>query len=112
MMPTQLFHCLVTALSSIAGSNRGATPDQLYLMEIFHQIVRPDENRRPVEQGKQILKYLQFEIAAWNSEIRLGNSILSVRKCQEAWTLLLLAEVMQKDGEPNRQGDGRPQSVP
>jgi hypothetical protein len=93
---------LVWSLRLIAGSNRGATPERLYLERSLRYIARPDKSKRPREQGEQILEFLKIEIGEWQDEIVLRGVKLSARQCQRAWSVLLNLEATDSNSEDRR----------
>jgi hypothetical protein len=86
------------ALCLLAGARRGATLENLYNCDALQQIVRPDKNLRPDEQGKKILTYLEFEIDAFDREIIAWGILIEPEGFKQAIAILFL--LMAKNYSP------------
>jgi hypothetical protein len=107
-MEMQLLHDLVIALCTIAGM-RKVRPETFYSEGALRAIARTNQAESSTDQGRQIRKYLKFEIATWNSEIWLKGKQLAVSQCQAATMVLL--DLRGKDGTGRNSYERRMRAV-
>jgi hypothetical protein len=100
-MNTQLFRDLLFALCELAGKRGALKPGDFYLKPVLRFIARVDKDERPTTQGKQIRKYLKFEIEQWNCDVWIRGARLNATQFRQ---ILIYLFDLRDEGKRNGTG--------